>query len=244
MNKKKLKILVAICNYNHEKYLEQSIKSIQNQVYAHLDICVVDDGSTNKEQFMDIVSRLKKEDDRIRYIDLEKNYGKWYALNKAIETTDAQVCTAHDADDISLPDRIDMQALALLGSKTQHNLCGFRHCWSEEDVEKNLGHVIDKDGARMMAPQDVRKLVSFGFNHPSINHYYTGEFETAGVSAMFYKALWDNGLRFNPPGKGLRTLLSEDSDFNLRCTMFASTSILLEKPYLYRRNTSTNQEQM
>ena len=29
------KILVTICNYNHEKYLKQSIESIQNQSYQN-----------------------------------------------------------------------------------------------------------------------------------------------------------------------------------------------------------------
>ena len=128
---------IAIPCFNSESYMRHCVETLLTGG-EDVEIIIVDDGSTNKEQFMEIVGRLKKEDDRIRYIDLEKNYGKWYALNKAIETTDAQVCTAHDADDISLPDRIDMQALALLGSKTQHNLCGFHHCWNEEDVEKNI----------------------------------------------------------------------------------------------------------
>ena len=83
-----------------------------------------------------------------------------------------------------------------------------------------------------------------GFYTPGINHYYTGNFETAGVSSMFYKEIWDIGFRYNPPSCGLRTLLSEDSDFNFRVTAsLRSTSILLDTPYLYRRNTSTNKEE-
>jgi hypothetical protein len=89
----------------------------------------------------------------------------------------------------------------------------------------------------------VNQLVSAGFQQEYINHYYTGEFETAGVTAMFYKGLWKIGLRFNPPGVGIRVLNSEDSDFNFRCTsLLSQTSILTEQLYCYRRNTSTNNE--
>ena len=242
MTKSSQKVLVTICNYNHSSYLKQALESIQNQTHDELDICVVDDGSDDAAFVEEIVRAAQSEDDRIRYIALEKNFGKWHALNTAISTTDAIVCTAHDADDVSLKDRIKLQLFTMLKSKTQHNLCGFRHCWNEKDVINNLHHEIDVSQMRMIGPKEVRKMVNFGFNHSAINHYFTGDFETAGVSAMFYKQLWSYGIKFNPPGMGLRTLLSEDSDFNLRCSMLANTSILLEKPYLYRRNTSTNQE--
>ena len=60
---------------------------------------------------------------------------------------------------------------------------------------------------------------------------------------MFVKEMWTKGIRFNPPGMGIRLLNSEDSDFNARVTLATvSTTVLLEKLYLYRRNTSTNNE--
>lgn len=244
MTQKKSKVLVTICNYNHSQYLEQAVRSIQHQSYSDLDICIVDDGSEDIEKVIDIVETFKKEDKRIRFINLEKNHGKWFALNKSIETSDAHICTAHDADDISLRDRISLQLASLMETKTAHNLCGFYHCWNEEDVLKHIEKVSDPEKVKLLGPKIVREIVLKGYQHPGINHYFTGEFETAGVSAMFVKDLWTSGIRFNPPDMGLRTLLSEDSDFNFRCTMLAGTSIVLEKPYLYRRNTSTNQEQM
>jgi hypothetical protein len=86
-------------------------------------------------------------------------------------------------------------------------------------------------------------MVEYGFATPGINHYFTADFETAGTSAMFLKALWTLGLRFNPPGVGLRVANSEDSDFNVRATMILkNTTVLAEKLYLYRRFTGTNNE--
>ena len=89
----------------------------------------------------------------------------------------------------------------------------------------------------------VSRAVMTGRSTPGINHYFTGQFETAGVSALFYRQIWEMGIRFNPPSVGIRTLVSEDSDFNFRVTALLSrTSILAEQPYCYRRNTSTNTE--
>jgi len=239
------KILVTICNYNHAKYLKESLESIQNQTYENLDICIYDDASTSVEEVKDICEPLKSSDPRIRTIYSEANHGKWFGLNRAIETTNAVICTSHDADDISLPDRLEMQWKTLVHTQTLHNLCGFFHCWNEDEVNSLKSEKYDREkNITVIQPEQVLELVNQGFQHPQINHYFTGQFETAGVTSMFLKTFWDLGIRFNPPNIGLRTLLSEDSDFNFRMTtLFHRTSITAEKLYLYRRNTSTNKEQ-
>jgi glycosyltransferase involved in cell wall biosynthesis len=202
---------------------------------------VVDDGSEDQTEVRRLIENIK--DNRLRGIFLNQNMGKWNALNTAIESSNAAVFTSHDADDISLPWRIESQLEILLKTKTAHNLCGFVSCWNEEDVKRNYSQK-KPDNLKFVGGDEVFNVVAHGFNTPGINHYYTGQFETAGVSSMFLKSLWNAGMRFNPPGKNLRVLHSEDSDFNCRMTLLVrSTSILLETPYLYRRNTSTNREE-
>lgn len=236
------KVCVAICNYNHSKYLQQSIQSITEQTYKNLDIVVIDDGSNDQGQVEKIVASFA--DNRIRYVPLKKNLGKWNALNTAFDSTDATICTSHDADDVSLPWRIAAQVNTLLETKTVHNLCGFISCWSEDELN-NLQHTCPEPSElKVAAGEQITQAVVHGYDTPGINHYFTGNFETAGVSSMFYKRIWQIGFRFLPAGKNLRTLLSEDSDFNFRVTAaLNSTSLLLETPYLYRRNTSTNREE-
>lgn len=233
------KVCVAICNYNHEKYLEESIRSIISQDYENLDIVVVDDGSLVSAE--EIFTSFG--DSRLRYKRFETNRGKWNALNYAFSTTDAQVCTSHDADDVSLSWRISSQLRTMIATKTVHNLCGFLHCWSEDEVRSGY-NTVRPESLKCIEKEEVFRMVSTGHQTPGCNHYYTGNFETAGVSSMFSKWVWDMGFRFNPPGMGLRVLLSEDSDFNCRVTLgLRSTSVLAETPYLYRRNTSTNREE-
>ena len=188
------KILVTICNYNHEQYLKQSIQSIQNQSYDNLDICIYDDGSKNKDLIRSIVNELSI-DKRIRFIDEENNIGKWHGLNQAIKTSNAIICTSHDADDISLKYRIEKQYQAMKSTQTYHNLCGFYHCWNENDVHKFLNEYNNEEKLNTINKDDVYKMVMAGHSHPVIEHYFTGDFETAGVSSMFYKQIWNLGIR-------------------------------------------------
>ena len=236
------KVCVAICNYNHSKYLEESIHSILKQTHKNLDVVVVDDGSTDQDRVKEIIGYFS--DERLRSIFLEKNTGKWNALNEAFASTDAEICTSHDADDISLPWRIQAQVMTLVNTGTAHNLCGFTSCWNEDDVKTHLNDPMPvPEEFKIATGEDVVGAVNYGLCTPGINHFFTGQFETAGVSALFYKKVWDIGFRFNPPGFGLRILNSEDSDFNCRVVLgIRKTSLLIEQPYLYRRNTSTNNE--
>jgi glycosyltransferase involved in cell wall biosynthesis len=237
------RVLVTICCYNHGKYLTESVQSIVDQTYTNLDICIVNDGSTEEQGISKIAKDLQLRDSRIRVIEFPKNFGKWHGLNEAIRTSSADLCTSHDADDISLPDRIERQVACLMKTETLHNLCGFYHCWSEDDVARIKKDYKSPSDLQVVNPEAVSRAVMLGKNTPGINHYFTGQFETAGVSALFYRQIWEMGLRFNPPGAGIRTLASEDSDFNFRVTaLLGRTSILAEQPYCYRRNTSTNNE--
>lgn len=244
------KILVAICNFNHGHFLKQSIESIQEQSYKNLDICVVDDGSYDQETIELLVSDLQSQDNRIRLLKNKSNLGKWHCLNSAIATTNAAICTSHDADDVSLPFRLERQLKTMKHHNSFHNLTGFFHCFSESDVVYNqslYGLNDYKQSSSLLTVEHdvVLNAVGTGLNTHGINHYFTGDFETAGVTAMFNTNLWKSGIRFNPPNSGLRILSSEDSDFNARMTiLFGRTSILAEQHYCYRRNTSTNTEEI
>jgi len=188
------------------------------------------------------MTELATLDDRINLIYVKENMGKWHALNLACELASATIVTSHDADDLSLPHRIERQYQTMIETGTIHNLCGFHHCWSQKEVTDKYEKEVTGE-LTIIRQEVVKHFVLQGYGHPHINHYYTGQFETAGVSSMFYRDVWKLGMRFNPPEKGLRTLNSEDSDFNFRVTtLLGSTSVLAEKLYCYRRNTSTNNE--
>jgi len=238
MNKK---ISVIVTNYNHSKFIESAIDSIQKQTYENLEIIVIDDCSTDSSKEKILELQRQKLRFPLKVILLESNKGKWNALNVAISQASGDLITLQDADDASSNNRIQIQYETMQNMKSYHNLCGFVHCYNEEDVQKykNL-NTINKP--KIMDHSTVTQNVHLGFKTSGINHYFVGSnFEAHGATCLFYKQLWENGMKFLPGNMGLRVQRAEDSDFNTKMTLLLQkTSIVMEPLYFYRRNTSTN----
>lgn len=99
-DKAKPKISVIIPVYNTEKYLEASVRSIMNQTYRNLEIICVNDGSTDGS--LDILNRLKAEDDRIIVLSKE-NGGLGDTRNFGIAHSSCEWLSFLDSDDTLEP---------------------------------------------------------------------------------------------------------------------------------------------
>ena len=235
-------ISVIVTNFNHSKYIEQAIESIQDQTFGDTEIIVVDDCSTDGSK--EIIVAMAGEDDRIRPVFLPENRGKWNALNTGIRGAKSPIITLQDADDASVKDRLTRQWQVLKDEKSYHNLCGFAHCYNDTD----MADALQLDAAKCFVGYDimdhaaVTKAVHLGHKTEGINHYFVGQdYEVHGASTMFYKQLWDHGMKFLPGNMGLRCQKAEDSDHNTKLTLLLQkTSVLKEPLYAYRRGTSTN----
>ena len=100
-------ITIILPVYNAERYLKKAILSIINQTYKNLEVICINDGSTDESE--QIIRELKAKDSRIVYVKNEENIGLIKTLNKAIEIASGEYIARMDADDISLPDRIEKQ---------------------------------------------------------------------------------------------------------------------------------------
>ena len=115
--------------HNGEKYLREAIESILNQTFKDYELLIIDDGSTDKS--VEIMGSFK--DKRIRLVHNEKNLGISKSCNKGIKYARGKYIARMDADDISLPERIEKQALFM--EKNHHiGICG---TWTESigDIE-------------------------------------------------------------------------------------------------------------
>ena len=95
--------------YNGEKYLNEAIDSILNQTYTNIELIIVDDGSTDRT--IEILNNYKDKDkdEKLYIIHLEQNKGAANALNVGINLANGSWIAIQDADDISLPNRIEEQ---------------------------------------------------------------------------------------------------------------------------------------
>lgn len=243
MNNSKPDISVIVTNFNHATFLEEAVVSVLEQTKTELEVIIVDDCSTDNSK--DVIEKMTKLDDRVQKpIYLEENKGKWFALNTAISTARGKLITLNDADDASCTQRLERQQETMKRFGSFHNLCGFTHCHNEEDMTMAKAKVLSWDvkTSIVMNHDEVVKKVLEGHKTPNINHYYVGsDYEVHGASSMFYKQLWDRGMKFLPGNMGLRCQKAEDSDHNTKMTLLLQkTSVLKEPLYCYRRGTSTN----
>jgi len=245
MTTRKPEISVICANYNHAQYMEFAINSISHQTFADFEIIIVDDGSTDNSR--EVIEKIVKTDDRIQkpiYLGdrSTRPAGKWYALNKAIETAKGKLVTIQDMDDASCPQRLKRQLQVLRDTNAFHVPCGFTHCYSQDDMEEAILWKADSLGYDIIYPPEVTKLVLQGLKTPGINHYFMGfDYEVHGASPLYYKQLHTFGMKYLPGDLGLRCQLAEDGDFNTKVTLLLQkTSVLKEPLYVYRRNSATN----
>jgi glycosyltransferase involved in cell wall biosynthesis len=101
--------------YNAEAYLNTAIKSIVWQTYKNWELILINDGSTDESAT--ILTKWAKKDSRIRILSQDTNKGLAYTLNSGVAEAKGPMLARMDADDISLPRRLETQLNYLLSNK-------------------------------------------------------------------------------------------------------------------------------
>ena len=114
-------VSVIIPCYNAEKYIEKSVRSILNQTYKNIEVLIADDASVDSS--IDIIEMMVKEDSRIRLIKHRTNKKIVYTLNELVNIATGKYVARMDADDISLPERIEKQ-VRFMESHENYAACG------------------------------------------------------------------------------------------------------------------------
>lgn len=126
MDEKNPLISVIIPTYNRAHLLERAVRSVLNQTYSQFEVIVVDDGSSDDTPM--VVDRLKKLDERVRYLCHGKNKGPQAARNTGIHATRGDFVAFLDSDDEWLPSKLEKQmaVFASGGRKLGVVYSGFR----------------------------------------------------------------------------------------------------------------------
>ena len=93
--------------YNSEKYITETIESIQAQTYTNWELLITDDCST--DQTIDIIKSYQKNDNRIRLFLLDKNQGAGVARNNSIKEANGRYIAFCDSDDLWMPEKLEIQ---------------------------------------------------------------------------------------------------------------------------------------
>ncbi|MEW6455193.1 MAG: glycosyltransferase [Acidobacteriota bacterium] len=99
-------VSVVMSVYNGENYLEKSIESILYQTFRNFEFIIINDGSTDSTGA--ILTRYQKIDKRI-FVFNQENQGVIASLNRGCHLSKGKYIARMDADDISLPERLQKQ---------------------------------------------------------------------------------------------------------------------------------------
>jgi teichuronic acid biosynthesis glycosyltransferase TuaG len=120
--------------YNAEKFITETLKSVQNQTYQNWEMILVDDAST--DETVKIISDFAEKDNRIKLFKLEKNSGNGFARNIALEKAVGKYIAYLDADDLWFPMKLEKQ-IQFLKANNQHFTFSFYDCIDEEGNSLN-----------------------------------------------------------------------------------------------------------
>lgn len=155
------KVSVVLPCYNAGKYIEQAVRSMMNQGYSNLEMIVVNDCSTDESP--EILKKLAAEDSRIKLMHNATNLKIVACLNKAIEMASGKYIARMDADDISLPDRIEKQ-IAFLEAHENIAACGCNYIIIDEHGNKT-GKVLFESKPELLKAE---LLFFSAFAHPAV----------------------------------------------------------------------------
>jgi hypothetical protein len=133
-------ITVVMPVYNGEAFVGQAVESILSQTFNDFEFVIVDDGSTDRTG--EILRSYV--DPRVRVLEQE-HAGLISSLNRAISLASGQYIARMDADDVSLPRRLELQAERLRNSPSLAAL-GTQALQIDESGEKIRRHYYPTGG--------------------------------------------------------------------------------------------------
>ncbi len=151
-------------SYNSEKFISETIQSVQNQTHQNWEMILVDDGSQDKT--VEIIESFITNDNRIQLHKLQTNSGAGIARNTAIQLAKGDYIAFLDADDFWKPEKLTKQ----LAFMKRNNL---PFTFSFYDWIDEAGNSLKK---RIEAPKNLTYKQLFYCNYVG---NLTGIYETA-----------------------------------------------------------------
>lgn len=207
-------ISVIMSTYKEdERLLRESIESILNQSYKDFEYIIILDYPDN-DVHKRVIEEYALKDDRIHFYVNEKNMGLTDSLNRGLSLCHGEYIARMDADDISLPDRLERQMKYL--EKNHYDLIG------------GITEMINENGSLLYSiksvptdPKKINKALRYSqcIAHPT----------WLGRKEVFEK---NAGYRHMP--------LCEDYDFTLRAVLNGFVVSNLNEAVLKYRMTSNS----
>lgn len=212
-----MNVSVIMAAYNSEQYIRNAIESILRQTFTDFEFLIINDGSSDKT--LKIIKSYN--DIRIKLIDNNKNLGLTKSLNIGMALAKGQYIARMDADDVSMPERLQKQVCFL-------------------DNHEDVGVV----GSNMLYFGDRDAKTNFPLDHDAIKLHLLFYTALAHPSIMLRRdVLEKNGIKYNDQYRF-------SQDYYLYCCLYNITKFANLGDFLLRYrihhsqiSTAKNREQ-
>ena len=160
------RVSILLPFYQAAETLEEAIQSILSQTYNHWELLLLDDGSTDGSSHL--AQMYAALDSRIKHHYLDHG-GIVKTLNTGIQLSNSPLIARMDADDISLPERLDKQ-VQYLGQHPDIGLasCLVEHLATESTQQGYLEYINWINSLTDSEEIHLRRFVESPFAHPSV----------------------------------------------------------------------------
>lgn len=223
-------LTVVICLYNAEKYIIETLKSLEDQTFKEFKLLIIDDCSTDQSlhKVKEYLKNAPFKESKV--IEFQENKGTAFIRNFALNEVETPLMMFFDADDVAKPNLI--QKLYSKLHEDENTIAV--SCYSSY-IDSNSNKI---KGGHYIGPTTKQDF---------FNRAESGKFILMPCTALFQReyAIKAGGYRMKGFGDGSIRYqdLSEDLDLWSRMSDFYSENkVMLTIPevlFYYRKNTNT-----
>lgn len=167
--------------FNHEKYVVETLNSVVEQNYQPIELIIVDDCSTDNTKL--VINNWLLSHPEVQFIVNEANRGNTKSFNNALKFAKGEYIIDLAADDLIVPNGIELQINAFQNSKYQNLgvVYGNAEIINEDGSFNSYYFPVDVDG-KVIAKRATGDIYSSVLS--------TGD-SICSVSALFKKSVFD-----------------------------------------------------
>ena len=172
-------VSVVIPAYNHEKYVQETIKSIINQTYQNIELIIVDDGSKDStwQKIQEMKVRCEQRFSRVVF-ETKQNEGTCKTLNRLIDLSKGEYIYMIASDDIAKPYAIEKEIKFLSSNPDYALVVGDNEIIDSESNrcywDENSNNIYDKAKAKYLTFGDrLKTWRDFDFTSEEFGMYHT-----------------------------------------------------------------------
>jgi glycosyltransferase involved in cell wall biosynthesis len=109
--------IICLC-YNHERFVVEALNSVLNQTYKNIELIIADDCSNDNSK--KVIQSWLENHPNINFISNKTNLGNTKTFNELFKLTKGNYIIDLAADDILLPDCVELQINTFLNSKLKN----------------------------------------------------------------------------------------------------------------------------